>query len=465
MCTNFKLVRNKYTSQSFYVPCGHCPACQQQKANARKNRIRRHRPFGYKCYFVTLTYHNFCVPYVKDVDCTPDGLRQVKVYRDCVVTRRTSDGTPEYIFDTVVLDNVNFYNAQTDINLAQIPFLKGAHGKRGVIFYSDLQGFFARLRLNLSRKYKLLDKISYFACAEYGPTTFRPHFHLLLYVPASYSDVIYSAIHEAWPFVYHHASGIDIQEAIDPAKYVASYVNRGVDFPKVLSDFWPPKCSYSKHFGFDLDSFRLSEILRRTHARSLTFSQQVYQGNEPRLINIPYPKYVINRFFPYFEGCSRLTSASLRFVLTCPSEFARYRYSLGFDDDVVHKVIVRLEHSFERFCSELGLDSSLYGSRLQYADAYIAVSREVIHQRFRIFYDDSSELTTYERYDNIAVLTRHPSFSPSLLSFIDGMDLSYLHPNNFPHNLDVTRFFEKEFSENMKKKKVNDLLFNEIQQV
>lgn len=44
----------------------------------------------------------------------------------------------------------------------------------------DMTLFLKRLRINLERKYGI-DKIRFFYCGEYGETTHRPHFHLLLF--------------------------------------------------------------------------------------------------------------------------------------------------------------------------------------------------------------------------------------------------------------------------------------------
>ena len=65
MCTNTRLIRNAYTGKAVRVSCGKCEACRQQKAALRANRIRNHSRFGYVSLFVTLTYSNDYLPYIR----------------------------------------------------------------------------------------------------------------------------------------------------------------------------------------------------------------------------------------------------------------------------------------------------------------------------------------------------------------------------------------------------------------
>ena len=70
MCDFTKYVYNKYIRKSLAVECGKCPACLQRKANARAMRIRNHND-GKLCLFITCTYDNRFVPYVKVDDLFP----------------------------------------------------------------------------------------------------------------------------------------------------------------------------------------------------------------------------------------------------------------------------------------------------------------------------------------------------------------------------------------------------------
>lgn len=65
----------------------------------------------------------------------------------------------------------------------------------------DVQAFFARLRDKLKKRYGI--KVRYYITSEYGPTTFRPHYHALLFFDGFVPEVA-SVLLEAWQkgFVY-----------------------------------------------------------------------------------------------------------------------------------------------------------------------------------------------------------------------------------------------------------------------
>lgn len=68
MCVQQSWIRNKYNGHHYFVKCGHCPACLQEKAIRRANRIRKQQNKEglpkYDCLFVTLTYRNEFIPYI-----------------------------------------------------------------------------------------------------------------------------------------------------------------------------------------------------------------------------------------------------------------------------------------------------------------------------------------------------------------------------------------------------------------
>lgn len=86
MCVSGKWIYNKYIRQSLFVDCGHCPACLQQKANKRTQRIKNNLRDDEVCIFLTCTYAPECVPYIKRTDLVSKNFpipiyRQVKRYQ------------------------------------------------------------------------------------------------------------------------------------------------------------------------------------------------------------------------------------------------------------------------------------------------------------------------------------------------------------------------------------------------
>ena len=85
MCTNCRYIKNKYGT-SILVKCGHCPACLQEKAINRANRIRNtYNNDDFVPLFVTLTYNNHSVPYVNYYDLFDSNKflnSRCNIYRD-----------------------------------------------------------------------------------------------------------------------------------------------------------------------------------------------------------------------------------------------------------------------------------------------------------------------------------------------------------------------------------------------
>lgn len=161
MCTNGRWIRNKYTGDRIFVNCGHCASCQQDKANRRSRRIKNEYCPDKIALFVTLTYDRLSCPYVR-LDELISNYRNfnsslpVNVYRHFTTRRkRCSDGKyrDRRSFKPVILDSVFCSFGSGVTGLSSLPFLKYRKHKKevGVIRYADVQGFYARLRLNLKR--------------------------------------------------------------------------------------------------------------------------------------------------------------------------------------------------------------------------------------------------------------------------------------------------------------------------
>ena len=85
MCTNQRLITNRYTGKNLYVKCGHCPACLQEKAAHRVRRIKDTSQDGYIKVMVGLTYSRGTSPYVDRNEAylfSKGKLPELNVYRD-----------------------------------------------------------------------------------------------------------------------------------------------------------------------------------------------------------------------------------------------------------------------------------------------------------------------------------------------------------------------------------------------
>lgn len=462
MCINQRWITNKYNGKDFFVKCGHCESCLQEKAAKRATRIRNQVPVsGQMCLMVTLTYRPDSVPWVfqEDLENNDEHLRifrnskkrYVRFRKDYSVKCKTID---EYD----LLDTIDFpdYSHRKKWKGYLKPLVESKNDNRiGIIYYPDLQKFLARLRINLYRYYNV-DKtysIKYFGCAEYGKTTFRPHFHILLFFDKKLYEKLRKAIFKSWPYADKHRLNRGIEIARDPAGYVASYVNCGADFPSVLSNNFPQKHSYSKGFGLALRDFQLREILDKIQRGNLTYN--IESKNSPRgFVNIPLPKYVINRYFPYFKGNGAFTYTALYDILRFPHLFGTFKswsaysehtqkfcftyYKVHYDieNDDVHRIEVRLNNAFKRYIQELDLPDNEF-SRADYARNYIACWNLYRSCVYRCFVENPDVPIT-EKYVNLLQVLNDFDLSDNENYWWIYQDNIETDPNDFISNREQT---------------------------
>lgn len=105
------------------IPCGKCIGCRLEYSRQWANRCMLELQYHKSAYFVTLTYDDYHIP--------------VSHYPD----KDTGEALESF-----------------------------------TLCKRDLQLFLKRLRFKFSDQ-----NIRYFACGEYGPSTFRPHYHIILF--------------------------------------------------------------------------------------------------------------------------------------------------------------------------------------------------------------------------------------------------------------------------------------------
>lgn len=449
---------NRWTHSFQYGKCGRCPSCQQEKALKRTSRIRNATYDGYVCLFVTLTYRNFNIPYIRRDELLNNPV-SIAVYRDADIRRvRISSGyRMQYRYRRLCspVATVDCFNERIFPSVADVRQLKKLRGqsdsnKIGVLLYSDVQKFEKRLRTNLVRRYGIDKPVYSFKCAEYGPTYGRPHFHLLVYVPQENLDECTSAIHEAWPYDDCRRYGKSVELARNPAGYVSSYVNRGSDFPRLLSArSFSPRHSFSLGFGLQNPAFTLPSIIERTRNGSLRYAETRISHCVPVLKDVLFPSYVLNRYFPKFLGYSRLTHSEIRELIANPGSL--YLGSSVLDKlpiclsdgskdwKKVSSLCTRLEHLFLRFRTEfvyyedshryVGLPDNFYTREL-YADYYYDVWRTYASNIYQSqFQDVFCEQDMLECYYNLAEV-RQFSIPTDLSSSINRMP-GVSNPNLF----------------------------------
>lgn len=503
MCTNQREIVNKYTGHRLYVPCGKCEACQQEKAAHRVSRIKSNLKEGYVTLLVSLTYNRFSCPYVDKQEAYEFSIGKrmyLNVYRDCSkrkvrTVKKGNIYAKKYktIYKRVVLQTIDYIS---DVSFNGVRCVKHSNNKVGVPYYKDYQQFMARLRLNLKRLYNYEKSISVYACSEYGEVSLRPHFHLLVYVPASDKEIVRNAIFESWPFsdLWRFSKIVNgekifsaCQTAFSASSYVASYVNCGHDFPAFCKLYFRPKHSYSKGFGLARRSFSLDNILSALDKHQMSYTRKINKYGYEKDVDVLIPAYVINRYFPRFKGYNRITPNEVLSYMRRiydginpyevinrpdykdlpfePDFKTQLDYSSGIDDslrlvylsdDDVHKISVRLHNAFERFVSDSGVHLPI--------DEYFRIHRRVwdcySSTALKLWYLDT-DVPLYEKYDNlescfISYKSDSVSFDYHVKTDLDLCSFPNRDPNLFASTIRRTADFRDSFYHKKHDRKVRN---------
>lgn len=258
-CQHPRTVVNKYTHEPVVVPCGHCPSCILRRSAIQTNLLTTYSAQFRYVYFVTLTYAPCFLPTleVSTIEACSDDIADVPCFPD--INDLDADDPNTYLFGfrsvprsaSVKLKNstvertfkdpeIRFSYPMKPKDLLSI-LGKINHNIPNRIPYvcnRDLDLFLKRLR-----SYYPDEKLRYYAVSEYGPTSFRPHWHLLLFSNSErFSQTVCENVSKAWSYGRCDAS---LSRGF-AASYVASYVNSFVALPDFYTQM--PKVVRPKSF-------------------------------------------------------------------------------------------------------------------------------------------------------------------------------------------------------------------------
>lgn len=505
MCVNCRSIKNKYTGHVILVPCGKCPACQEQKALSRSNRIRNTYDGNNIALFVTLTYSNDFVPYIKKSDlpgyATADLQEiEVPVYRDAKCRRvrynANYDMTKKIDYGEQIIDFQKF-EIPWDFDPQNLRSLSnGDPDKVAIPYYKDIQDFQKRLWITLYRQ-GFREKLHYYQCNELGPTTIRTHHHALIFCRAKDVQVVRAAIVQAWPFGDLLRNKKRIQIARNAASYVAKYVNRDPVIPRFFaSHYCRQKHSYSQGFGVGNYAFTFSEIEKAVNRGDLSYFVQRKVNGVPTTFNIPIPEYVVNRYFPKFKGYSRIAGDSVRelvsaIIRSAECKEVRYysdrcivkdcynplnSYPLDYANSDYHLISCRLKNAYMR-AKEFGFSGNVFDYSFLYERAW----RTRFATVFRLSFDDVvTPDDNIGHYDNLYFLFQpvelfsdgqlfrfsqeksryRPIRNDTLLALCPNPNTLDFNPNHNPRRILQSSRLSDIYYKSFKKRKVSDFVEN-----
>lgn len=321
-CFHPNLVFNPYLGDYVVVPCRTCAACRSSYARDLQNRIedecRAHR-FN---FFITLTYDNEHLPMYYAYP-SEDGVYFRAFRGNKPILDAQGLELPELDFDL----NSSWY-AEPQHN----PYATGF----GFCYKPDIQKFIKRLRIKLIRHYGNVSssKIRYFIASEYGPVTYRPHFHGVLFCDDErIARDMPRLIRESWSLCASERCDVQLVSGSAP-QYVAKYVNGFARLPQVLTtQFTRPFHLASKNPA--LGSFKIDEKDLFDCFVNNNFERPTVDAKTGEITFSLFPNKVLSRYFRKYSGYGE---SNFDYELRLYKKYATGNYRKIYDS-VEHRYI------------------------------------------------------------------------------------------------------------------------------
>lgn len=409
-----------------YVPCGKCRACLQahnQLWTARLNKECNSWPY---VLFVTLTYNDENLPICKRFGSTFVGQTPRHSAEDLPVLSR-EDFKSFLIKENLEVDNNLKWFDDVDV----LPYTS----------VSDIQGFIKRLRKRLSdavKKYKrnvprekwmfscLSQKIRFYCAHELGPSTLRPHYHLIFWFSSElFANNYKEFISDSWTFGFNKS---EFALSSDAAScYCAKYVNSFAHLPAIYrTEPFRPKCQFSRFpaIGTLSDSPEKIQHLFDT----CSCKEVVSVSKDNTFANVEIWRYYKDKYFP------KLTQFN---TLSHSERIALYRAAQVFGRNEIG------EYDYKVFDVLLSKHSE------QFTDIYARYYRALC---------DSSKTDDFNPvkrwfYVSTRVLTQADVFRVSLRTYVERIEI--FNSNSDYEHLKDFYLFQQDFT----KENSSELLF------
>lgn len=288
-CFHPNLVFNPYLGDYVLVPCRTCAACRTSYARDLQNRIEEECRSHLSSVFFTLTYDNQHMP-MYYANPSEDGVYFRAFRGNKPLLDAQGLELPELDFD---LENSWYAEPQHN------PYATGF----GFCYKPDIQKFIKRLRITLVRKYGNVpqSKIRYFIASEYGPCTFRPHYHGIIFCDdPRIAEDLPRLIPSCWSLCSSERCDVQYVSGAAP-QYVAKYVNGFARLPQVLST----KLTCPFHLASKnpaLGSFKVDEKDLFDCFVNNNFERPSVDAKTCEVTYTLFPNKVLSRYFRKYSG-------------------------------------------------------------------------------------------------------------------------------------------------------------------
>lgn len=420
-CFNPQRVKNPYTGDIFYTSCNHCIACLNAKATKYSLRVENEVKLNKYSIFFTLTYSNYEIPRIiasVKTHAFENGVEVPKLFVNSnydfvdglcqrVAFGRSLDGTKPIKFPAI--QNDELYRQFDDM-----PFV-------AVVSRSDVQKFLKRLRNRLKYRYENEKdrKFRYFIASEYGPRTFRPHYHGILFTDSDrLATDIETLIRESWPFDSPDRHKISVVTSGAP-QYVANYINSVANLPQILQTVaFRPFILQSKNPLIGYKKEDRKTVRERVYKSD--FEEYRVDERTGEIVVSTYPQQVLNKYFYDFPFSFDL---SVRDRVSLYDKGNWQRFFRGDNSCLPKPFVERLIHSLGSFHYNSMLKDRAFGMSLG------KIMRKYMYPVYHAYKCGWIECARYCRYKGLPFDFFH------YVRLLDSVRLSYF-------NVTMRKFYE-----------------------
>jgi hypothetical protein len=295
-CSHPFRIEDKTKGGYLYVPCGHCEACLKSYRSKWMERLDCEAKSSACTLFFTLTYDNDNIPkFTFDKGA------------NALFSNRSSDDDI-YLDDYIAEESLNNWCLHPN----SFPQLQNYESENITIGYcckADIQKFFKRLRRRVEYdRHNLISNVKkenrsfrYFITSEYGPTTFRPHYHGLMFFDnisvAKAVEEVY--LRECWQLC--DPKNLDCSRVFgDASAYVAKYVRGFANSPDILKIASKTAVFYlcSRRPAIGVPFFDYSSMVSKVQCNTAKYDKLFIQDGVPTTVSLPIFSSATNFFFP-----------------------------------------------------------------------------------------------------------------------------------------------------------------------
>ena len=329
-CEHPVRVYNKYIDDYVWTDCRKCNTCLNKRAFKWIKKLEQEKKCWQYCFMIFLSYSDKWIPRY--------------LLNGCELVEAQPRFSIKDNYHVIDLESSFFKNLD---EADKEYFITLINSERGLNHASviDIQKFKKRFNKHCHDNYThQYQNFRSFIVAEYGPTTFRGHYHGIFFFNSSeIAQNFEKILHEVWQFGDCSASEVRSNKGIE---YVAQYVNCTTHLPACYAHpALKPFSLYSKQppLGSLFESTtEIREIFRSGSCRRVEFVKTKTGDIEPSIV--PLLPSLEHRLFPKCPQYCNISS-SLRMQL--------YGCAIQESSEPCHNGYEKEYETFEEFANDL----------------------------------------------------------------------------------------------------------------